>query len=1055
MTSTRRNALLGAVALASVAIIIGFLSEPWDQSVDGDLISVHRGGQESYTTTDTSLTSIRREPTEPDHSRREVQLTPRRLRVLSSSGEPLTGALATITSVNAAEQWSQLDIGEQISQLPHTFEGKTSKDGTLELPPPGELGDSGRQVLWITHPTHLATWRELSDPDLQQAHELEIPLGPRRSLEVKVTKHADDWSEPILVLQTGVHLASRFSSSEPLSANDAARLTLARLSETTSEGRCALPQFAFESAAQAVSGSSMSLRRPVVPSRSTMTMKLETTFSLRGSANCWTGESEGTAILSVLASTGQGLDLCAEIRVDLGNAFGPLSVPLPPADTIHVTLSGECGAAQQEELQNVLAGEMREVHFRLPEVPESWFRAVGHDGRPLEGALISASWLDGDLWLQREGITDEEGLCRLEGIGSPQVTLTASLEARATAKERMVSSYLERSSAPTIFLPSGRSISGRVLLGEVPADDFAVIVWGENSQNSQVFRFFDRPNGSFEIAGIETGEINLLAAGIGMSASPTLALPPGDQHLSNVELVCSAAGQLDIVTVDSKTGSPISGASIFQHPVAGRHALFAVAGDQITDTSGLVTFEDFSCSETAVSVGHPDYTKRTVLLPAVKPGATRQRLVIAVNRTKQLRVELYPWPHDLWDLAWVGLRGSAERDLEQVSDDGAIEFEAVDSGQLEILVVFPDSMMMTWEGALLPGEAETIRIYVGEEQRLDVFLEDKSAFKDLRIVCEYAAQQDGAPPFTQRAIVNEDGLTQLRGLPKGDGIVRLSLDDGTYVAERVVSASDLESGRVTLSSGTHSIEVLVQDANGEPVPGVYVYAVPNLAPMELSDWSTSGRNGRATIQRSGRTPSRVLASTGSRHSDVHWFDPSAKQADPLVLELPDPVEVQFTAPGAGSETAEVQWNLYVEEPRLWIGQLSTAFTHESSPGSYFVQLKTPGLWLDEQLIEIPTSGGLVEIKVRRLGALSVVPLGADAVALDTVQLIDTLDNQSSDDRLARSTISRVELEGGGFEFGGLPCGEYEWSARFTDGLVRAGRVRVAPDTRTTLEIARE
>lgn len=233
-----------------------------------------------------------------------------------------------------------------------------------------------------------------------------------------------------------------------------------------------------------------------------------------------------------------------------------------------------------------------------------------------------------------------------------------------------------------------------------------------------------------------------------------------------------------------------------------------------------------------------------------------------------------------------------------------------------------------------------------------------------------------------------------------------------------------------------------------------MYAAADHAPIELYDWAVTDVDGEASIARSGDTPSWVLAALGSKVTSIRRFDPKIDDEDVLTLTFKEPVEVRFSAPGAGSAFVEVQCHVNVEQPRLWIAEVSTSVPVLISPGTYTLVLKTPGLWLDEDTIRIPEGGGVVEIKVRRLGVLSVSALGADGVALAEVEVVDGLSGESSVDRLARGTISRVVTEGA-FEFRGLPCGAYRWTARFVDGLERSGVVQVAPDTRTALEIARD
>lgn len=994
-----------------------------------------------------------------DGDRRVAELSNLRLSILTPEGVHVPGALVTITGVNAAAEWRELGLAARCSSSPHVFSKPTGLDGTVELPtlPHSEVPD--RLFVWVTHPNHQAVWLDYKDVVDSPLSQLEVQLGRQAGITATVSRRDGSPAPSATIIQclTGEHslLDASPRAQGGRESEDLARTALVRLTRTDSQGYASLPQFAYESSAQAVLASEISALRTVVPTRTHMQMQLGATFFLGGSAPCLSNDSDGWGLLAVTCKVGAGTEVLAEFHLRAEAQFGPFEIPLPSeVDAVHATFSSSCGATEVCDLTGVGPGETKWIEFDATPTPESWYRVTDSAGTPLAGAVLKASWNSEGSWVRAQGFTDADGYCELSGLAVDSVSIRVESDGYATVADLEFPAHLPRNEAPVIELHPGRQLRGRVLLDDRPLGRFTIFAWSSDPSSCQVFGFLDRSDGSFELPGLGTEELHLFAASATASSSDTLTVPAGSQDVTGIRLLCRPTGTLAVEVVDSSTGLPVEGARISQLPHLRGIGLQSVAPILLSDARGRARFEEFSCSETVLSVTHPDYSERNVLLPSSSPDTERPSLRIAIHRTKELRIVLHPWPQEQWDTAWVRLRGTKETSYEEVSADGVMVYSEVPVGQIDVLVVFPDSMLITREGHVLPGSDETIIVDLNLDHQLEVVFEDRDEFGDQRIICEYIAKREGEPPFSLRAVLVEDGAAHLRGIPDGIGLIRLSLDDETEVAEQVVTQSMLEDGHLTLRRQTHAIEVEVRSANGDTAEGIYAYAVADHAPMELSDWSVTGPDGSASIARSGSTPSRVFAAIGSTLTSVRRYDPAVHSDEVVELRLIDPVDVHYSAPGAGSSEVELQCNLFLADPRLWVAEISTMVPHSISPGIYALMLKTPGLWLDEDRIEVPPAGGVVEIKVRRLGVLTVKGVSGNAVALDEVELIDALDGESSVERLERGAISRVAVEGG-FEFRGLPCGEYQWSARFADGLVREGHVQVPPDARSMLEVARE
>lgn len=975
--------------------------------------------------------------------------------VLDDDGGRVADAEVTVTGVAAVDDWHRLSATGRATASPHFFSGKTGADGALVLPDRAHLPNEDRYILWVTHRNRLGTWIDFTAIGDDREAQIEVQLQARAELQAEVLQTDGSRATGGWVVQTVMGVESPLEPmpgySETPDQEELARRSFVRRVPVSGSGTAQLFPLRYECYAQAVQGDLLSECRIVAPTRTALRLELQSCFYLRGTCTCTDTRGPGGR-LYVLTTNAHVQDIASWYVV--GSDFGPLHIPLPSNARLVAVLDSECGATAPVDLTDVRAGETRTVHFDATPTSPSWVRVVDEAGNPIRGATVTSSWLIAGNWVRKSATSDAEGYCAIVGIGSDSILVSARHTLFASVAGIDCLAHQPKDSAPIISLSSARDISGHVFVSGKPAGAFTVFAWSEDPQASQSFSFRDRERGDFELPRVSTEELHLLAAGPGMSSSAIVTVPAGDAPVNGVRLDCLAASRLQLQAFDSSTGDPIQGAVVSQSPYAMQVGLPSVSPELVTDSQGFASFADFSCSETVVFVEHEDYSSRSLVLPAVSPDSDRGAIRVALDGMKRVTVTLLPWPPVEWKIAWVRITGSSESDYEEVDSSGSRSFDSVAVGPLDVYVVFPDSTTISWEGYIFPGPDETIEIDLETDNQLEVSLAGHRDEVGERLICEYVSVRGEAPAFSLRTLMDDAGTARLSGLPQREGLIRISLEGGTEIAEKVITQEILAAGQVSLEASTHHIELAVSESDGAPASGVYVYAAPDNAPFQLYDWAMTNADGEASIARSGDTPSSVLAALGAKVTSVRRFDPMIYDEDVMTLTFIEPVEVRFAAPGAGSAFVEVQCHVNVEQPRLWIAEVSTSVPMMISPGTYSLVLKTPGLWLDEDTIRIPEAGGVVEIQVRRLGVLSISALVADGVALAELEVVDGLSGESSVDRLARGAISRVEVEGG-FEFRGLPCGEYRWSARFVDGLERSGTVQVAPDTRTSLEIARD
>ncbi|MCB9902929.1 MAG: hypothetical protein H6831_00835 [Planctomycetes bacterium] len=983
-----------------------------------------------------------------------VQLT-----VLDQAGVPVQGALVSLTTPTRADEWRRLDVAGRLTTSPHAFIEETDAWGQVKLPSPTGASAKGPIFLWVTHAEYQGQWLDYSTGAAPESSNMTVSLGPPRNLHARLEDRALERGGPIWIVQTLSSDESTGGGSPGLSdrhsIENGARRSLIRMTEVGALGDCELPQFEYESFAQAIGTHAQSSLRIVVPERQELLLSLLSTFFIRGRVLCDGLPNEGEAILAVYSTVGHSRDVLSEHIVRMNSSFGPLEVPLPSTGRLFASASSPCGGTVPIALGTVAAGETVLTEFLGTSSPDSWFQVQDAQARPVSWASVIASWPTAGTWVERSGVTDADGYCKIAGIGGETVQVTIRHGSLASRTQLYCSAHRPREEPQLIVLERGRDILGSVRLEGAPATDFTIFAWNEDPQGALSFSFRDRKHGNFDLPRVSTSELHVLAAGPGMSSSPILTIPAGDASVDGIQLHCQSASRLQLQVFDSSTGDPIAGAVVSQSPYAMQVGLPSVSTELVTDAQGFASFEDFSCSETVLYVEHEDYSERSMVFSSVPPETDRGVVRVAMDGMRNLTISLKPWPSNEWETAWVQISGSTETEFEEVDSSGSRRFDSVAIGPLNACVVFPDSTTVLWEGYLFPGSDDLIVIDLESENHLDVSLTGHPDDEGERLICEYVSVRDDAPAFSLRTLMNDRRKARLNGLPEGTGLIRISFESGAEIAEKVITAGILASGEVTLEATTHEIDVLVRQSDGTPAAGIYVYAAPDHAPFQLYDWAMTNAVGEASIERSGASPSSVIAAIGAKVTSVRRFDPTIDDEDALELKFIEPVEVQFSAPGAGPASVEVQGHLNVTKPRLWIAEISTSVPHMVSPGTYTLVLKTPGLWLDQPSIRIPEAGGSVEIEVRRLGVLSVSPLGTDGIGLADVELTDAKNGESSDVRLAHGKISRITTEDGALEFRGLPCGTYQYHARFADGLVRTGSVQVAPDTRTTLEIARE
>ena len=225
-------------------------------------------------------------------------------------------------------------------------------------------------------------------------------------------------------------------------------------------------------------------------------------------------------------------------------------------------------------------------------------RLVGADGRPLAGRVHGRC---GD-WGESV-VADAAGSFRFESAPPGLIDLAARPAPESGALEARGEVVVQtgRSREVELRCAPGQTLRGRVL-GAIPAGGARLVIWSAEGSAADARTTRSAPDGSFELRGLEPGELWLTAHGAGTSAGPASIMVPLGADPEPVELSLGADQAL--------RGRVLAASDAGERPAGG--VQLVLTGPSVTlnarsDSEGSFAFPPAPVGEYRIQALHPGY----------------------------------------------------------------------------------------------------------------------------------------------------------------------------------------------------------------------------------------------------------------------------------------------------------------------------------------------------------------------------------------------------------------------------------------------------------------
>jgi beta-lactamase regulating signal transducer with metallopeptidase domain len=505
-------------------------------------------------------------------------------------------------------------------------------------------------------------------------------------------------------------------------------------------------------------------------------------------------------------------------------------------ETIFVEASGFAPASQRT--RPAKGENVPRLTFTLTEGHSATGRVVDADGNPVEGATVITTLFQQFPPMPHEygsrATTDAEGRFTLRNLPAETVFVHVSKKGHAPARQKSIVVDGETE----IELSSSGVLKGQVVDEEtgIPLDGFTMRSFSGD-------KYFSTADGVFVLEGSyslgASYPVVIAAPGYGETHARIPAVPP-DSNDPPALVKLGKARLLRGTVTDAQTGDPLSGADVVlmredRTPGYLRMDVF----EKINEYQGylLTSSDEAGGFEFALGADedrwlclvarHKEYGP--VILPDLRPD---EAIEIRLQRTGKLlvrtagvpgveagtgRVEVYDGPL---------LVASAA-----IGQDGTATVEDVSAGPARrVHLKSRNGLAQVAHVDVQPGETAEVDFANLPGPRLTGRVTCVGAPKSGVSVCAYPTKGQW---FMGMGHTDEDGMYVIRGLPPGRYLIHAREKPPVYAPVASVSADLVmtdEDARLdfTLPGGRLTGRLL--DAEGKPVPGIRVEAVPLLDP---------------------------------------------------------------------------------------------------------------------------------------------------------------------------------------------------------------------------------
>ena len=530
---------------------------------------------------------------------------------------------------------------------------------------------------------------------------------------------------------------------------------------------------------------------------------------------------------------------------------GKFLVKALDAGTFDLTLQPDDFADVTKEGVKLKSGETVDLGtLRVKESKSIAGRIVDSTGQPVEGAMISGLWIEGEARLSREAHSGADGRYRLGGLGEHplrNLSVRASGYAGATRE-----GATPGDNAVDFTLDKTGSVVGKVLLpgGAAPAA-FRVqaspeakekqerpgmrMVIGGRPEDDQIFT---DPSGNFRLDNVDPGVVTITVKADGKAPARKSGLTVGSDQIADIGTIVLEDGRaLRGRVVAAKDEAPVAGATVSVSQPQGfmmSSGRDTAAGIAITSLDGHFEISGLEARTYAIDATQPEYSPNTGRVE-ISADADTDDFVIKLSRggtiTGLVRdAQKTPLPNASVLLTKVPMGGGPQ--TVSTGADGRYAFEKITPGEYMVI------RAPTGGGPLmLFGGMKQVEVKEGETTVHD--LDDASKISLTGRVLKGGqpvanamvffslGDSAGAPSDLRQSRTDADGRYQIGLDTPGTYGVMVSSMGGMMVGRQSavsVQVPDQPNPVVDVTLKSAGISGHVQTVEGKPVSGAVISA---------------------------------------------------------------------------------------------------------------------------------------------------------------------------------------------------------------------------------------
>lgn len=972
--------------------------------------------------------------------------------VVNSEGEPISDAVVSWTV------WDPAFLAFVRASVPVPVDLLAGRTRSCGSGPGGEFAffeapeslDDSPSILWVTHPDFRSASLELQPEEVSDLAAREFQLKEEEGTIAIVQRNSAPVSKATVTQRVVFEEKEQADLYGGVNA-DRASVVFFREYETSEDGGAALSsvnglQWISARKEEDVSAPWRGERAP------TVTLELSPSFSVSGFVDREPGTDHdvGDVRVEIWRYYGCFSERLAVLAPGLDGEIAPTRIPLKPADSLIARLDGGMYVMQEAELGMPVAGEHVRIEMFAAVGYPVWYLAVDEFRNTIPHAVVEGTWEFEGRSYSKRAVGREDGYIPLLGIPDCLLNSKAWAKGRGMVTAPTTPVPITPAGYFTMVIGDGYTLKGQVLRGLAPVEDFELRYWPtENTNERGSILVTGSETGEFQIENLPTRKVAVMAIDSTYGRSETVHVDVKGLGESEVVLQIEDPHVAHGIVIDSSNGTPIPGALITAYSSFLYRELDAIGNQVSANQAGRFELARLTEGLNVISIEAPGYSQRELKVYSNSGGVTDLGQ-IELPKTQPLRVSLLlPEGQDptKWMLTADGIGAISDTRFDAT---GVIAVDAASAGYWRFVVRDFRGM-----GEELLSEGAWLR--AGEDWDLEFDL------RNGRTLVLLAPLDEMPPnPTSVTAIVKYTGIggnrrqKVLQFNAEGEAFLHSCVAPGPVVVSVPVASSANASGGLIYEVTEEDLDEVildiefdradsffrVLDSRGAPLPGVLIDVRSSEYPGLQIAQGVTGAAGEVGIRGVPVTADRVnlTSSKGGIHAGIE-LDLVAPPGDYIELVFEDDASIELIFKDQGRPQSDVTARLWSEEGGLI---LTSGLTPDEEgrleftnlcPGNYELRVSGARHWPVRQVIEAKSGGSAQTIQVRESGSLQIQLVRSDGslaanepVELRCLSLDEDVSAWIVDGRIQGVGLPLRTNAQGKLELGGVPHGDYRWSA---------------------------